>query len=80
MKLQDIAPDAERTESRCDGGVPRWFAYRDRTYLDMASKPDALGVVPFHEVRVLRGTKPETVCKADFAVRWTVKSMGPEFQ
>jgi len=79
MKLQDIAPDAERTESRCDGSVPRWFSHRGRTYLDMASKPDASGIAPFHEVRLLRGTKAETVCKAGFAVRWTVKSMGPEF-
>ena len=60
--------------------MPRWFAHRGRTYLDMASKPDALGVMPFHEVRVLRGTTVQTVCKADFTVHWTVKSMGPELR
>ncbi len=80
MKLQDIEPDAQRTGSRCDGGVPRWFAHRGRTYLDIASKPEALGVPPFHEVRALRGMKAETACKADFTVRWTLKSMGAEFQ
>jgi hypothetical protein len=80
MRLQVIEPDAQRTGSRCDGSMPRWFAHRGRTYLGMASKPDALGVMPFHEVRVLRGTKVETVCKGDFTVRWTVKSMGPELQ
>jgi hypothetical protein len=84
MKLQDVELTAEGpqiyTASRCDGGTPRWFAHDGLTYLDIAGGPDVRGSAPFHEVRLLRGTQIETYCKGTFAVRWTVKSMGPEFK
>jgi hypothetical protein len=47
---------------------------------DIVGGPDVRGTQPFHEVRVLRGTQPETRCKATFAARWSVKSIGPEFK
>jgi hypothetical protein len=38
------------------------------------------GSEPFHEVRRVRDTQVETLCKGTFAVRRMVKSMGPEFR
>jgi hypothetical protein len=84
MRLQDVELRNDGgqvyTASRCDGSAPRWFVRDGVTYLDIVGGPDVRGTEPFHEVRVLRGTQPETRCKATFAARWSVKSMGPEFK
>jgi hypothetical protein len=68
------------TSGRCDGGTPRWFIADGLTFLDIAGGPDVRGGEPFHEVRLARGTQVETRCRATFAVRWSVKSMGPGFK
>jgi hypothetical protein len=84
MKLQGVklTEDGAQvyTSGRCDGGTPRWFARDGLTYLDIAGGPDVRGTGPFREVRRVRGTQVETLCKATFAVRWSVKLMGPEFK
>lgn len=79
MKLQDVELDAQWTSGRCDGRVPRWFRHGDLVYLDIASPADTI-MDPFHEVRLVRNGEIETRCKGEFAVRWQVKSMGPEFK
>ena len=84
MKLQDVALTTDSgqtyTSSRCDATTPRWFVRDGVTYLDIAGGADVRGSAPFHEVRLARGTQIETRCKGTFAVRWAVKSMGPEFK
>ena len=84
MKLQDVALTNDGaqvyTSGRCNRGTLRWFAHDGVTYLDIAGGPDVRGSAPFHEVRLLRGTGIETLCKGTFRVRWTVKSMGAEFK
>ena len=84
MKLQDAELTTNGSEvytsGRCDGGTPRWFVHDGVTYLDLVGGPDVRGSEPFHEVRLVRGTQVETRCKGTFAVRWAVKSMGPEFK
>jgi len=84
MKLQGVALTQDGaqvyTAGRCDGGTPRWFVRDGSTYLDVAGGPDVRGSEPRHEIRRVRGTEVEMLCKATFAVRWTVKSMGPEFK
>jgi hypothetical protein len=84
LRLQDVELRNDGgqvyTSSRCDGSAPRWFVRDGVTYLDIVGGPDVRGTEPFHEVRVLRGTQPETRCKATFAARWSVKSMGLEFK
>jgi hypothetical protein len=84
MKLQGVELTKDGTQvytfGRCDGGTPRWFTSEGLTYLDVAGGPDVRGSGPFREVRLVRGTQVETSCKGTFSVRWTVKSMGPEFK
>jgi hypothetical protein len=78
MKLQSVEPERERTSGSCDGAVPRWLTFGGLTYLDIASKSESVN--PFHEVRLLRKGRVETRCKGTFAVRWQVKTMGPDFR
>jgi hypothetical protein len=84
MRLQGVELTNEGaqvyTSGRCDGGTPRWLSHGGKTYLDIAGGPDMRGSEPFHEVRLVRGTHIETLCKGEFAVSWKIKSMGPEFR
>jgi len=84
VQLQDVALTNDGpqvyTAGRCNGGTPRWFAHDGLTYLDIPGGPDVRGSAPFHEVRLLRATQIETLCRGAFRVRWSVKSMGAEFK
>ncbi len=84
MKLQDVElsdqGSQDYTSGRCDGSRPRWFVRDGLTYIDIAGGPDVRGTEPFHELRLLRRGRVETLCKGTFAVSWKVKSMGPEFK
>ncbi len=79
MKLQGVEPSADHTSGSCDDGTPRWFEDGGSTYLDMGRGAARSGP-PFHEVRLVRGGRIETLCKASFSVRWSVQSMGAEFK
>jgi hypothetical protein len=78
MRLQGVEPEQGHTSGSCDGAVPRWLSFAGLNYLDIASR--RAGVDPFHEVKLVRQGRIETRCKGAFAVRWQVKSMGPNFQ
>jgi hypothetical protein len=78
MRLQGVEPEQQHTSGSCDGAVPRWLGFGGLVYLDIASRRES--VDPFHEVKLVRKGRIETRCKGEFAVRWQVKSMGPDFQ
>jgi len=44
-------------------------ARRARAYLDIA-RSDASGIMPFHDVMMVRGGRVEAICKGDFRVEW----------
>jgi hypothetical protein len=80
MKLQEVEIGPDFSFGRCDGSIPRWFTFGGQTHIDIATGNDGVGVGPFHEVRVVRGGRVETLCRGDFKASWQVKSMGPEFK
>jgi hypothetical protein len=80
MKLQDVEPAQEMTTGPCGGGVPRWFTYGGQVFLDSASKSDAFGIVPFHDVKLVHNDRVEARCTGTFSVRWKVRTMGDGFQ
>jgi len=80
MALQAIKPEQGRSAGRCGGDLPRWFKHGGRVYLDIASKSDASGIMPFHDVMTVRGGRVEAICKGEFRVEWKVNAMGPDFR
>jgi hypothetical protein len=80
MKLQAVEPGQENTTGPCGGGVPRWFTYRGQVFLDSASKSDAFGIIPFHDVKLVRNGRMEARCTGTFAVRQKVRTMGDGFK